>query len=163
MRESKNGVKDAETKQSTWESNTETKLGTWESKSSVMLRQSKAHERARAAWCWDKARHMIASSPGPNFSQRKTQMNETAKNEGLVSIAGVINGTHAWIKLKSLSEFKNKKRNIAKQTRTLEDLIRREGIWRQPEQPVKLSFSWKNGLVKVLVRYSFTWSLWGRQ
>ena len=37
----------------------------------------------------------IASSPGPNFSQRKTQMNETAKNEGLVSIARVINGTHA--------------------------------------------------------------------
>ena len=38
---------------------------------------------------------VLASSPGPNFSQRKTQMNETAKNEGLVSIAGVINGTHA--------------------------------------------------------------------
>ena len=61
-------------RQSTWKSNTETKLhknnggmmavqrgaetkqGTWESKSSVMLRQIKAHERARAyICCCDKA------------------------------------------------------------------------------------------------------------
>ena len=78
MRESKNGVKDAETKQSTklrkqyWDKarhmrkqeqrDAETKQGTWESKEqrdAESLRQSKAHERARAAWCWDKASHII--------------------------------------------------------------------------------------------------------
>ena len=59
---------------------------------------------------------LIASSPSQNFSLQKTQMNETAKNEGLVSIAGVMDACMNI--LMSLSELKNKKRSIAKQTRT---------------------------------------------
>ena len=44
MGESKNGVKDAETKQGTWESNAETKLAAHENKSSMMLWQRKQQE-----------------------------------------------------------------------------------------------------------------------
>ena len=51
------------------------------------------HRRTKESYC--SLATAVASSPGQNFSQRKTRINETAKNKGLVSIARVINGTHA--------------------------------------------------------------------
>ena len=50
MGESKNGIKDAETKQGTWET-TEAKLGTWESNAETKLAK---HMRIRAAWYCDR-------------------------------------------------------------------------------------------------------------